>query len=222
MRDSFIFYNSFLEAIEELDDKKQLKLYKAITNFALKNEEPQKLIGVEKAIFALIKPQILANNKRFEDGKKGAEFGKLGGRPKKTKTPVGFSQKTPNENENVNVNDNDNENENVIDIFCGDEVEKLFEIYQKKCPELLPLTFERKNKEIRQLVADYLEETARSYSYFETICEKGNYLKEIAGKKIDLKMLIKNHIGINNGKYLNKESPPKKGLSEDYINDLFK
>lgn len=232
MRESFIFYNSFLEAIEELDDKKQLKLYKAIANFALKNEEPEKLTGIEKAIFALIKPQILANNKRFEDGKKGAEFGKLGGRPKKTKTPVGFSQKTPNVNENVNVNVNvnenvnqnvnQNENENVIDIFCGDEVEKVFQTYQKKCPDLLPLTFERKNREVRQLIADYLDETARNYSYFEAVCEKGNCLKEIAGKKIDLKMLIKNHIGINNGKYLNKESPPKKGLSEDYINDLFK
>lgn len=112
MKESFIFYASFLEAIEELDDKKQLKIYKAISNFALKNSEPEGLQGIEKAIFALIKPQILANNKRFEDGKKGGEFGKLGGRPKKQKTPVGFSEKTPNVNVNDNVNDNVNLNVN--------------------------------------------------------------------------------------------------------------
>lgn len=115
MKDSFIFYASFLEAIEELDDKKQLKLYKAITNFALKNSEPANLQGIEKAIFALIKPQITANNKRYEDGKKG-------GRPRKNKTTgfenektSGYSEKKPNVNVNVNVNENDNVNVNEND-----------------------------------------------------------------------------------------------------------
>lgn len=230
MRDSFIFYNSFLEALDELEPEVQLIVYQAIARYSLREEMPA-LEGTAKAIFSLIKPQIDANNKRYEDGCKG-------GRPQKqqNKKPVVFEKdknkkpvvlknddfQKPNVNENVNQNENENQNENVIDIFCGEEVEKIFQTYQKKCPDLLPLTFERKNREVRQLIADYLEETERNYSYFEAVCEKGNCLKEIAGKKIDLKMLIKNHIGINNGKYLNKESPPKKGLSEDYINDLFK
>lgn len=129
MKDSFIFYKSFLEAIEELDDKKQLKLYKSIANFALKNEEPTNLQGIEKAIFALIKPQISANNKRYEDGKKG-------GRPKKNKTSgfenektSGFVEKKPN----VNVNDNENDNENV-NVNVNDNAEVLILKEKKQDP----------------------------------------------------------------------------------------
>ena len=121
-RESFVFYVSFLEGIEGLTDEGQLKVYKAVTNFALRGIEPTNLVGIEKSIFALIKPQILANNKKYKDGCSGGEFGKLGGRPKnKTKnpngvnkkTPKGLSIKTPNENENDNENVNDNVNVNV-------------------------------------------------------------------------------------------------------------
>lgn len=121
-RESFVFYVSFLEGIEGLTDEGQLKVYKAVTNFALRGIEPTNLEGIEKSIFALIKPQILANNKKYKNGCSGGEFGKLGGRPKnKTKnpngvnkkTPKGLSIKTPNENENDNENVNDNVNVNV-------------------------------------------------------------------------------------------------------------
>ena len=74
--EGFIFYASFLEAIEELSDDSQLRLYKAITNFALKGIEPDNLKSFEKSIFAVVKPQIIANKQRYENGKKG-------GRPKK-------------------------------------------------------------------------------------------------------------------------------------------
>lgn len=154
MKESFIFYASFFEAICELDDKKRLKMYDLITKFALKDEEPDKINGICKALFALIKPQILANNakmQRFqrdvENGKKGSTYGKLGGRPKKNnedkKTPPGFLNQNPpenpiNENENVNVNENVNNKENLIKektpdpfvsktkIFFIDEYEKTF------------------------------------------------------------------------------------------------
>ncbi len=113
MKESFIFYASFYKAIEELDEKKQLKLYKSIMKLALENEENEKLTGIEKAIFELIKPQILANNKRYEDGQKG-------GRPRKNKTTgfekektTGFENKKPNVNVNVNENENENVNVNV-------------------------------------------------------------------------------------------------------------
>lgn len=103
MKESFIFYRSFYEAIKDLDDKKRLKMFDSITKMALENEEIENLKGICKQLFILIKPQITANNKRYEDGKKG-------GRPKKEKTS-GFFEKKPNEN--VNVNDNENVNVNV-------------------------------------------------------------------------------------------------------------
>jgi hypothetical protein len=131
MKESFIFYASFYKAIEELDEKKQLKLYKSIMKLALENEENEKLTGIEKAIFELIKPQILANNKRYEDGQKG-------GRPKKNKTTgfekektTGFENKKPN----VNVNVNDNENENV-NVNVNAEV---FEKTKKQDPYINPI-----------------------------------------------------------------------------------
>lgn len=118
-RESFIFYVSFFEAIKELPNDSQLKVYQAITNFALKGIEPTNLNGIEKAVFILIKPQILANNTRYKNGCSGGEFGYLGGRPKKkTKTPkkpLKNPKETPNVNDNVNENVNDNENVNKKD-----------------------------------------------------------------------------------------------------------
>lgn len=75
MKESFIFYRSFYEAIDDLPDKEQLKIYKAISKLALNDEETE-LTGVANTIFKLIKPQLKANNDRYENGKKG-------GRPKK-------------------------------------------------------------------------------------------------------------------------------------------
>ena len=80
MRESFVFYASFAEALSEMPDKSRLKLYDAIILLALHGEETE-FTGIEKAVFSLIKPQIKANNKRYENGKKGAEFGIKGGAP---------------------------------------------------------------------------------------------------------------------------------------------
>lgn len=136
MRDSFIFYKSFYEAISYLDEKDQGEVYKAVIEYALEGKEPQ-LEGAAMGMFLSFKPQIDANNKRYMNGQKGAEYGKLGGRPKKkkgtgdnNKNPIGVlknnptgvlkneTKKTPNENvnENENVNDNANANQNENDI----------------------------------------------------------------------------------------------------------
>lgn len=74
-RKGFVFYSSFMEGIEELPNESQLKIIKIICDFALKGIEPTGLKGIEKAVFLLIKPQIEANNQRYENGCKG-------GRPK--------------------------------------------------------------------------------------------------------------------------------------------
>ena len=128
-RDSFIFYGSFYEAISCLDDATRLQCYDAVASYAITGIDPE-LNGVAKAIFALIKPQIDANNKRYNNGCKGAEYGKKGGRPV-TKNPIGDNDEnpigdtsknpigdndenpieTPNEKENENVNENENEKE---------------------------------------------------------------------------------------------------------------
>ena len=74
MRDSFIFYRSFFEAGEKLPQKDRQKFYVAIIEYALNDIEPN-LKGIADGMFSLAKPQIDANKKRFDNGKKG-------GRPK--------------------------------------------------------------------------------------------------------------------------------------------
>ena len=68
-KESFVFYKSFFEALQDLKDKDRLQLYDAICELAL-NEKDTKLTGLPKTIFTLIKPQILANTKRYENGRK--------------------------------------------------------------------------------------------------------------------------------------------------------
>ncbi len=72
MKDGFIFYASFQEAIKELPDKTKLLLYNAIADYALDDAEPD--FGGNKiacAVFALVKPQIDANARRRDAGTKG-------------------------------------------------------------------------------------------------------------------------------------------------------
>lgn len=128
MRDSIVFYRSFYESLTKIQDSEiKLEVYEAITRYAFFDETPTFKNPVSDALWTLIKPQIDANNKRYEDGKKGAEYGKLGGRPRKNpigvnnKNPSGVSKKTPNVNVNVNENVNDNDNVNVNEVDSTDE-----------------------------------------------------------------------------------------------------
>lgn len=116
MRDSMVFYRSFYEAIKELPLDVQAKVYSAIFEYSLNFNEVV-LEGLPKTIFTLIKPQLDANNKRFENGKKGGRK-KVDNNQTETKSEPKQNQtetKTePNNNVNVNVNDNVNDNDNDI------------------------------------------------------------------------------------------------------------
>ncbi len=68
-KESFVFYRSFFEALQDLKDKERLKVYDAICELAL-NENDTKLTGIAKTIFTLIRPQILSNTEKYKNGKK--------------------------------------------------------------------------------------------------------------------------------------------------------
>ena len=139
MRDSMVFYRSFYEAIKELPLDVQAKVYSAIFEYSLNFNEVV-LEGLPKTIFTLIKPQLDANNKRFENGKKGG-IKKVDNNQTETKTePKQNQTETKTEpNVNVNVNDNGNVNDNVIiNQEIGDEIiipkktwKNDFEIYKE-------------------------------------------------------------------------------------------
>ncbi len=85
-RDSFVFYRSFFEAIKRMPPDVQTEVYPAIVEYALDGKEPKGLSDIAQGVFILVKPNIDASITRYENGKKCAQFGKLGGRPKKGKT----------------------------------------------------------------------------------------------------------------------------------------
>lgn len=73
-RKGFVFYTSFYEAITDKDvgltKTEQLDLFIAISEYSLYGVIPE-LTGRSKAMWILIKPQLDANNNRYENGKKG-------------------------------------------------------------------------------------------------------------------------------------------------------
>ena len=140
-RESTVFYRSFYEAIKIQPKEIQADLYNALLEYSFTGTIPETDNCIVQSFFLLMKPQIDANNKRYESGKKG-------GRPKDEKTETnGFKENKKvktngfeddekvktngfenNENsktsgyeenemvsdfEKPNVNDNDNVNVNV-------------------------------------------------------------------------------------------------------------
>lgn len=108
---SFVFFKSFSDAMRELGAKNQLKLFWAINDYALYGREPD-FKGCMKALWVSLVYIIDRNRKRYDasvrNGRKGAEYGKRGGRPKKNPSP-----ETPKKplNDNVDVDDNENVND---------------------------------------------------------------------------------------------------------------
>nr|DAY04391.1 MAG TPA: hypothetical protein [Caudoviricetes sp.] len=108
-RESFVFYRSFYEGIKELPRDIQGEVLTAIMEYGLNGVTTENQKQITKAMFALIKPQLDANNQRFENGKKG-------GRPKancnqtETETKPKQNRNKTKHEPNVNVNDNVNDN----------------------------------------------------------------------------------------------------------------
>lgn len=73
MKESFIFYRSFYEALKELSKEDRVEIIDAICELALNEKEVELKGGIQKAMFALMKPQIEANNKRYANGCKAKQ-----------------------------------------------------------------------------------------------------------------------------------------------------
>ena len=144
-RDSFIFYRSFYEAISELPKENQADTYNAIMKYAL-NQEEIELTGISKAIFSLVKPQLDANYKKYENGKQ--KKSKTEAKQKQTKSKIGTNvNENVNDNENVNVNDNDNEN---VGDSCVDGLQEVVDFYNENIGLITPYGLE--------VLSDYAKE----------------------------------------------------------------
>ena len=129
-RENFVFYRSFYEAIMCLNEAQQLEAFRALCAYGFDGDEQTELSPIARAIFAMAKPQLDANNKRYENGCKGgapkgnsnakkqpmveqkAEQKTTKNNQKQPKVESKNNQKQPNDNDNDNDNDNVNDSSN--------------------------------------------------------------------------------------------------------------
>ena len=105
-RDSVIFYRSFYDASKCLKTEEKAQLFDAICSYAL-DQKVEQLDGAAYGMFQLVKPQLDANRKRFNNGCiKKQKGSKKEAKRKQTKSKI-------EANVNVNVNPNVNENLNL-------------------------------------------------------------------------------------------------------------
>ena len=72
MNESFVFYRSFAKALEKLPADQYKEVMMALCQYGLDGSMPELSDPMLEAIFILIRPQIDANKKRRESGRKGA------------------------------------------------------------------------------------------------------------------------------------------------------
>ena len=166
MRDSFVFYRSYYEAIELLPKSQRADAYRAIFEYMFNgNDITDELKDTAKAIFLMAKPTLEASNKKYEAGKKGAEAKKTSKTKANDKQPdkqngsnltskqqatLQANDKQPDKQNgsNVNVNDNVNDNVNVNEEeYNISASSNFFERYYK---EILKLT-----KKLPEFKAEY-------------------------------------------------------------------
>lgn len=120
-KNSFVFYDSFLEAMKHLNDAEFRECVLRIRDYALEGIDEASQSPYVNIILAMAKPNLDSARWRYmasvENGKKGAEYGKLGGAPKgnqnaRKKQPQKQPQKQPldvDANEDVDVNEDEND-----------------------------------------------------------------------------------------------------------------
>ena len=117
-KNSFVFYDSFLSAMKHLNDAEFRECVMKIKDYALEGVDEESSSPMVNVIMELAKPNLDSARRRYmasvENGKKGAEFGKLGGAPKGNQNArKNNPQSTPKQPLDVDVNDDVEVDENV-------------------------------------------------------------------------------------------------------------
>ena len=129
-KNSFVFYDSFLSAMKHLNDAEFRECVLRIRDYALEGIDEESQSPYVNIILAMAKPNLDSARRRYElaveNGKKGAEFGKLGGAPKGNQNArKNNPQSTPKQpldvdaNEDVDVNEDENGDIDVYDVADG-------------------------------------------------------------------------------------------------------
>ena len=115
---SFVMYDSFLEAMKHLNDAEFRECVLKIRDYALEGVDEESSSPMVNVIMAMAKPNLDSARRRYmasvENGKKGAEYGKLGGAPKGNQNArKNNPQSTPKRPLDVDVEEDVNEEVNI-------------------------------------------------------------------------------------------------------------
>jgi hypothetical protein len=187
IRDSFIVFKNFVDAINALPDEYQLETYKALMNYGLNGDIPQNLSPVANAMLISFSKGMETSVARYVAS---VENGKKGGRPPKAEKVDNLNEPSQdlqepsetqenlekprynldkpshnlndNVNDNVNVNVNVNEketNENVSVINIGEQVavSSVKRFIKPTLEEITAYCNERKNNISPQQFMDFYE-----------------------------------------------------------------
>ena len=203
MRNSFVFYRSFNEAMEELSESDQLVLYRAIVAYGLDGQEASFESSYLRMAWKLIKPQLDANWKRYENGcKGGAPVGSRnnpsGRRGNKPRTNQGLTKNKRNDNDNDNVNVDNKESKpkkDELSLSVSSQSEKFVkfnEWLQSNCPHLLKMQEQVTEEQLCTLLLNY-----ESTDIFDTLQSMENY-KDTAKKNRSVYRTLRNWLNRDN------------------------
>jgi len=177
MRDSMVFYRSFYEALRDLDNNTKAILYDAIFDYGLNFKEPE-LTGIAKTVFTLIRPQLDANIRKFDNGSKGGRPHKeeatdnLNETKEEPKRNQSETKAEANVNANANVNSNEKENQNVDEAKVSpkkdDNVSWVISLLNEKAGT----AFRATSKETRRIVLARIKEGYTGNDFREVILYK--------------------------------------------------
>lgn len=186
-RNTFSFFWSFKDAINEIPSKdEKLQVYEALTDFAFFGIEPANLTAIGRIAWKLIKPNLESSMVRYdrcvENGKKGAEYGKKGGRPRKEVNP----NKNPKGNPLTKPLDKDKEKEKEKECVrtrtreesISPEDKERLDRFNQLMEENAP-TFASKVEPISLAYLNHLKEHASAGDIIEAMQEIEN---KVAGK----------------------------------------
>lgn len=131
-RDSVVIYRNLYEALQDLSDKQYKRIMNAVLKYSMDGEESE-LTNIEKAVFQMAKTQIDSNNRKYENGKKGAEHGSKGGRPKKDKSKENIDEEYSSEEDLGNNQSIQSYDEIIKDMAFNPIVENKVKEFIKHC-----------------------------------------------------------------------------------------
>ena len=120
MRDSFVFYRSFYEALLGMSSDNQGDCLMAVANYAINGVEPEVLTPEVRMFFTLVKPKIDKNNQKCENGKNGGRRKnqteteiKPNNNQTETETEASDNQNSQKEKEKTPPYPQENKNKNI-------------------------------------------------------------------------------------------------------------